>query len=75
MSNFVGNFIARLDGPLHFRFYMQPLMAILLSIHDGWQDALKGRPFYAWTVVRTRCSDVSCSWMDGSESRGYSSSR
>ena len=51
MSNFVGNFIARLDGPLHFRFYMQPLMAILLSIHDGWQDALKGRPFYAWTVV------------------------
>jgi hypothetical protein len=50
MSDFISNFIGRLDGPLHFRFYAQPLMAIVLAIRDGRQDAREGRPFYAWTV-------------------------
>ena len=53
MSNFISNFIGRLDGPLHFRFYVQPLMAIVLAMRDGRQDAHAGRPFYAWTV----CTD------------------
>ena len=50
MSNFISNFIGRLDGPLHFRFYAQPLMAMLLAFRDGRQDAREGRPFFAWTV-------------------------
>jgi len=51
MSDFISNFIGRLDGPLHFRFYAQPLMAILLAYRDGRQDARQGRPFFAWAVA------------------------
>jgi len=45
------NFLARLDGPLHFRFIMQPLMAILLAIRDGSRDAREGRRPWAWKLV------------------------
>jgi hypothetical protein len=40
------HFFARLDGPLHFRFIFQPLIAALLAIRDGRRDARAGRkPF------------------------------
>ncbi len=39
----------RLDGPLHFRFFAQPLMAIVLAARDGTRDARAGRSAYAWT--------------------------
>ena len=45
------NVLARLDGPLHFRFIMQPLMAILLAIRDGSRDAREGRRPWAWKLV------------------------
>ena len=45
------NFLARLDGPLHFRFIMQPLMAIALAIRDGSRDAREGRRPWAWKLV------------------------
>jgi len=47
----VPDFIQRLDGPLHFRFFVQPLMAILLAIRDGTRDAREGRSAYLWTVL------------------------
>ena len=45
------NFVARLDGPMHFRFFMQPLVAILLAIRDGSRDAREGRRPWAWKLV------------------------
>ena len=55
MSNpfetYVVNFIGRLDGPLHFRFLMQPLMAIVLAIRNGSRDAREGRRPWAWKLV------------------------
>jgi len=51
LSSFVPDFIQRLDGPLHFRFFVQPLMAILLAIRDGTRDAREGRSAYLWTVL------------------------
>lgn len=42
--------IARLDGPLHLRFFMQPAMAAFFGIRDGIKDAREGRPPYFWTV-------------------------
>ena len=40
------DFIGRLDGPLHFRFIVQPIVATLLGTRDGWRDAHAGRtPF------------------------------
>ena len=38
--------VARLDGPLHFRFIFQPLMAAIFATRDGRRDACAGRaPF------------------------------
>jgi hypothetical protein len=52
LSRFFGSFLPRLDGPLHFRFIMQPTMAIILAIIDGIKDAKAGRPAYLWTMVK-----------------------
>jgi hypothetical protein len=35
LSNYVTDFIGRFDGPLHFRSFVQPLMAILFAALDG----------------------------------------
>ena len=50
-STIATGFFARLDGPLHFRFFMQPLMAIALAIRDGSRDAREGRRPWAWKLV------------------------
>lgn len=42
--------MARVTGPLHFRIVMQPAMAILLAIRDGWKDARAGNPAYFWAI-------------------------
>ena len=48
------NLNARLDGPLHFRFIMQPLMSIVLAVRDGLRDARKGDQAYLWFIFRDR---------------------
>ncbi len=42
--------IARPDGPLAMRFYLQPLMATLFAVRDGIHDAQAGRPPYFWSL-------------------------
>jgi len=49
----VGDFFARLDGPLHFRFIVQPLMAIIFAVIDGVKDAKAGKPPYFWALFST----------------------
>ncbi len=44
------NLVARLDGPLHFRFILQPLMAIFFAVRDGIKDAHEGRTPYFWDL-------------------------
>jgi hypothetical protein len=51
LSNFLTDFIGRFEGPLHFRLYMQPLVAILFAIRDGSRDAREGRSAYGWTLL------------------------
>jgi len=50
-STFYTDFIARFDGPLHFRLFMQPLMAILFALRDGSRDAREGRSAFLWTLL------------------------
>lgn len=38
--------IGRLDGPLHFRFLLQPLVAAIIGYRDGAKDARSGAPPY-----------------------------
>lgn len=40
----------RPDGPLAFRFYVQPIMAILFAVRDGVRDARTGQPAYLWSL-------------------------
>jgi len=50
-STFLSDFIGRFDGPLHFRLFMQPLMAILFAVRDGRRDAREGRSAYLWAFL------------------------
>jgi hypothetical protein len=50
-SSYWNDFIARFDGPLHFRLFVQPVMATLLAVRDGIQDAHQGRSAYLWSVI------------------------
>jgi hypothetical protein len=52
LSRFFESFLPRLDGPLHFRFIFQPLMATIFAVIDGIKDAKTGRPAYLWTMVK-----------------------
>jgi hypothetical protein len=45
------NFVARLDGPLHFRFISQPLMAAIFAVIDGVKAAKMGKAPYFWALV------------------------
>ncbi|HSU04483.1 MAG TPA: hypothetical protein VLI93_02835 [Acetobacteraceae bacterium] len=43
--------IDRPDGPMRFRFILQPSMAVIAAIHDGLKDVRTGRSPYFWTVL------------------------
>jgi hypothetical protein len=42
----------RPDGPMTFRFILQPLMAALFAFRDGVRDARLGRRPYLWALLR-----------------------
>jgi protein-S-isoprenylcysteine O-methyltransferase Ste14 len=44
--------LARLDGPLHFRFIAQPLMALFLGARAGIRDARAGEPPFLSALFR-----------------------
>jgi hypothetical protein len=46
------NFLARPNGSLSLRFYVQPTMASLLALRAGIQDARQGRQGYLWAILR-----------------------
>jgi hypothetical protein len=50
VSRFVDNFVDRLTGPLQFRLYVQPAVAILYAIRDGLRDARAGNVPYFWAI-------------------------
>jgi hypothetical protein len=52
LTRALGNLIARDSGPLHFRLFLQPLVATILAIRAGWADAWEGKPIYFWTLAR-----------------------
>jgi hypothetical protein len=45
------DFLGRLDGPMHFRFIVQPLVAMVLGVRAGVRDARVGEPPFLWAVV------------------------
>lgn len=51
LPNFITDLILRIDGPLHFRFIVQPLVAVGFAFRDGRRDARKGYPAYGWALL------------------------
>jgi hypothetical protein len=43
--------VARTEGPLHFRFFLQPAVAIFLAVRDGRRDAVSGRAPYLHDIL------------------------
>jgi hypothetical protein len=43
--------IARVSGPMKFRFVLQPLMASVFAIRSGLADAKAGNPPYGWALL------------------------
>lgn len=43
--------IARDSGPLHVRLVLQPLVATILAIRSGLNDAREGRPLFFWALA------------------------
>jgi hypothetical protein len=41
----------RVGGPLSFRLLLQPLVAMVLAIRAGLEDARTGRPPYFWAIA------------------------
>ena len=41
---------ARPDGPMAFRFYLQPVMSIVYAIISGLKDAREHQPPYFWAL-------------------------
>ena len=54
LSEYWQEMLARPDGPLALRFYLQPLVASLLAVRDGLRDARHERPPYFWAVFTDR---------------------
>jgi hypothetical protein len=44
------NMSGRVGGPMSFRLVLQPMIATILAVRAGLQDARAGRPPYAWSV-------------------------
>uniref|UniRef100_Q01UD1 Uncharacterized protein n=1 Tax=Solibacter usitatus (strain Ellin6076) TaxID=234267 RepID=Q01UD1_SOLUE len=43
---------ARLVGPMHVRFIVQPVIAAILGIRIGIRDAREGTPPFVWSLCR-----------------------
>lgn len=50
-KTFLNEIVARITGPLGFRFIIQPLVAILLGILDGYKDKKSGSPPYVMAFI------------------------
>ena len=51
IEQFWHDLVERPDGPMRFRFVLQPLMATIVAIRDGLEDARSGRSPYFATVL------------------------
>ena len=43
----------RPNGPMRFRFILQPVMAAIAAVRDGRADAVAHRAPYLWTIIKS----------------------
>lgn len=65
MNRFWSDLIARSDGPMTFRFFLQPIMAFLMALRDGIKDAKTGRTPYFWHITHADKAGRKAAWREG----------
>jgi len=50
-QRFWADIFGRTDGPMTFRFFLQPTMAAIAAVHDGLKDARSGHKAFFWTAL------------------------
>jgi hypothetical protein len=64
------NMVSRVSGPMHFRLFLQPVMATIFAVMAGLADAKAGKPPYGWTLLtdkQHRADMVKDGWKDVSK--------
>jgi hypothetical protein len=56
-ERFWADIFGRLHGPMTFRFYLQPTMALVAALHDGINDVRRGHKAFFWTALRDESQD------------------
>ena len=51
-QRFWSDIFSRTEGPMTFRFYLQPAMAAIAAFHDGINDTRLGHKVFFWTALR-----------------------
>ncbi|HVY73235.1 MAG TPA: hypothetical protein VG890_00305 [Puia sp.] len=51
ITRFFSNLLERTEGPMHFRFLLQPTMSLIFAVIVGIRDAKKGVSPYLWRMV------------------------
>lgn len=51
-ARLVHDLLDRPDGPMRFRFILQPVMAAIAAVRDGKADAVAGRGPYLSSIIR-----------------------
>jgi hypothetical protein len=50
-TRFWNDLTGRIGGPMSFRFFLQPAMAMIFAIRDGLRDAREERPAYFYSLL------------------------
>ncbi len=69
-THLIDNMVRRITGPMHFRVFLQPLMATILALIAGRADAKAGKPPYVWALLidaQHRADMLKDGWKDVSK--------
>ena len=65
LHRFWTEMVARSDGPMSFRFFLQPAMALLMALRDGIADARRGHEPYAAHLRNADRAERRRAWREG----------
>lgn len=65
LTRFWTDMIERADGPMTFRFFLQPTMALITALIDGIKDARADKSPYAWMLAHSDAGHRLSAWREG----------
>ncbi|WP_372014915.1 hypothetical protein [Pseudoxanthomonas sp. 10H] len=65
LHRFWTEMVARSDGPMTFRFFLQPAMALLMALRDGMRDVRRGREPYVVHMRHADPAERKRAWREG----------